>query len=391
MKRLLVSMLFLCCFFATSVKALTVTGIIIEKDSGIPVESANVFFANTTIGTTTNTFGYFSLSTAHKGVSDLVVSHLSYEIFMISIPLEKDSMNILIQLKTKMYPINSVELIGNDPNRDSYLYIFKAGVIGTSENSKKCRLINPSVLHFKKSFEKDNQEEWTLNADTDSVLIIKNEALGYTIKYNLEHFLAHKRSSTLERGFYGYPFFEDEISTADYPNRISRLRKSAYEGSKLHFFRSLYSRTLEENGFEVYTVNQRSPKPNDTDKYGLLADPVFIGKPNVVLEQTEKYLDIYNYLVPDSVTGSVVLAFAEPFEVRYIRKAEEERYFYSRYFFKGLEVRFRSQTSIIRLKDGSIRFFSNGSYEKADELITIGYWSYLKLADTLPFNYVYRK
>jgi hypothetical protein len=391
MKRFLFTVFFILTFFAVRSNPLTVTGKVVDEVTGTPVEYASVFFANTTIGTITDSSGFFTLINSQKGVFELVISHLSYQTYMENISLENDSLNIFVKLKIKAYEIKPVVFIIDDPNRNANLRIFKTGVIGTSENSLYCKIVNPSTLRFYKTYEYENPDEWILKATADSVLVIQNDALGYTIKYNLENFLVHRRSNTMERIFYGYPLFEDLLNKARYPKQISKSRKLAYQGSKLHFFRSLYSHRLKQEGFEIFRIREKPARVNDTQDYGLLADSVFIGKPKVVLEQTEERLNLYNYLVSDSISGSVILSINEPFEVRYVKRGEDNRYYQSKYYSTGLKIRLSSQSSIINLRSGNIRIYQNGSYEKADELVTIGYWSYKKMADSLPFNYVYKR
>jgi hypothetical protein len=391
MKIFLFTLFFILNFFVVRSNPLIVTGKVVDEVTGRPVEYASVFYANTTIGTITDSSGNFTLITSQKGVFDLVISHLSYQTYMETISSENDSLTILIKLKIKAYEIKPVVFIIDDPNRNTNMRIFKTSVIGTSENSINCKILNPATLRFYKSFEYENPEEWILKATTDSVLVIQNDALGYTIKYNLEYFLVHRRSNTMERIFYGFPLFEDCMNSARHSKQISNSRKLAYKGSKLHFFRSLYSQKLKEEGFEIFKIREKPVRVNDTQDYGLLADSVFIGKSKVVLEQTEEHLNLYNYLVTDSISGSVSLSIKEPFEVRYVKRAEDNRYYQSKYYSTGLKVRLSSQSSIINLRSGNIRIYSNGSYEKADELVTIGYWSYKKMADSLPFNYVYKR
>jgi hypothetical protein len=391
MKRILFIIIFFFYFLGSYSKPLTVTGKVVDEISGVPVQYASVFYANTSIGTITDSSGFFTLETSQKGVFDLVISHVSYQTYMETISLERDSLRIFVKLKIKAYEIKPVVFIINDPNRNANLRIFKSGVIGTSENSVNCKIVNPSTLRFYKSYENENPDEWILKATTDSVLVIQNDALDYTIKYNLEYFLVHRRSNTMERIFYGYPFFEDWVNSARYPKQILKSRKPVYKGSKLHFFRSLYSQKLKQEGFDIFKIREKPLRANDNHDYGLLGDSVFIGKSKVVLEQTEERLNLYNYLISDSISGSLILAINEPFEVRYVKRGEENRYYQSRYYSTGLKVRLNSQSSIINLRNGNIRIYSNGSYEKADERVTIGYWSYKKMADSLPFNYVYRR
>lgn len=89
----------------------------------------------------------------------------------------------------------------------------------------------------------------------------------------------------------------------------------------------------------------------------------------------------------DSFSGTKNLTIDEPFEIRYTGRGEENRYKGFHYYYEGLNRIPKAQVSIVKLKNGHIRFYSNGAIEKPDELISIGYWSYKRLADLLPHNY----
>jgi hypothetical protein len=379
--------IFICIFILFYLSAVysntvSVIGKVIDQNTDSPIEYACVFIANTTIGAYSDEKGEFLLSFSQNGVLCLVVSHVSYETFIVNITANKDSLNVLVKLKAKIYELQSVNIIEEDPYREDKIQAFSKGLMGQSKNSLRCRLLNPSVLHLYGKNPQNFSENRDLKVSTDSLLIINNEALGYKIKYKLIYFdLTFKRLM-----FYGYPLFENSVTAMNNDNRIIQRRKVAYEGSKLHFFRSLYSHSLEEDGFEIFRI-MAYEKDTANLKYGLLGDSVFIGKSNVMLKQTKEQLNLYDYLTYDSISGSKKLNINQPFEIRYIRRGEENNYDKYINYFLGLNRTNNAQTTIVKLKNNNIQFYSNGSYEKPDELITIGYWSYKQLADLLPNDY----
>jgi hypothetical protein len=370
-------------FYLSSVYSNTVSviGKVIDQNTGSPIEYACVFIANTTVGAYSDEKGEFLLSFSQNGVLCLVVSHVSYETFIVNLTADNDSLNILVKLKTKIYELQTVNIIEEDPYREAKIDAFSKGLMGQSKNSLRCRILNPSVLHLYGKIPQNFSENGNLKVSADSLLIINNEALGYNIKYKLIYF-DFKRLI-----FYGYPLFENIVTATNNPNRIIQRRKVAYEGSKLHFFRSLYSHSLEEDGFEIYRIMAYEKDTADLI-YGLLGDSVFIGKSNVMLKQTKEQLNLYDYLTYDSISGSKRLDIIQPFEIRYIRRGEENNYNEYINYFLGLNRTNNVQTTIVKLKSNNIQFYSNGSFEKPDELITIGYWSYKQLADLLPYDYL---
>lgn len=384
MKRILPALIFLFCSFYVISNPISIKGKIVDEKTGYPVEYACVFIANTTIGAYSDKKGEFRLTSPTKGVLNLIVTHVSYQTLSTNITANKDSLDLLLKLKVRVYELHSVGISKKDPIRYQKLEIFFAGLLGQSGNALRCKISNPSILHFNGTYSQNFKRGWKMNVSADSLLIIKNNALGYTIRYNLVYFnLDFNRIS-----FYGYPLFEDHYKSDKNHGRISGNRKEAYAGSKLHFFRSLYSHRLEEEGFEIHRIMEQQKDSDDVKDYGLLEDSVFTGKSKVILKQTEEKMDLYGYLASDSITGSKILTIYEPFEIFYLKKGEESRYGNFRNYFTGLKRTNKAQTTIAKIREGNIRFYSNGSFENSDKLVTIGYWSYKQMADLLPYNYL---
>ena len=354
-------------------------GKVIDYNTGFPIKYACVFIANTTVGTSSSDKGEFQLSFSNEGVSNLVVTHIGYQSFITNITENKDSLYILIKLKPQIYEMAAVNIKGKDPNRKYKLKVFSKGLLGQSKNALSCRILNPSILHLHGNIEKNGY----LKVSADSMIIIRNKDLGYTIKYDLVYFEESLNSII----FFGYSFFEDCIDDVRNPKHILRKRKITYEGSKLHFFRSLYSHSLEEEGYEIYRLIPCQKDNIDQRNFSLLEDSIITGDAKINLKQSSQQFNLYEYLTLDSISGTKNLTIDEPFEIRYTGRGEENRYKGFYYYYEGLNRIPKAQVSIVKLKNGHIRFYSNGAIEKSDELISIGYWSFKRLADLLPNNY----
>tara|TARA_R110002033_G_scaffold43675_8_gene85736 strand:+ start:11065 stop:11379 length:315 start_codon:yes stop_codon:yes gene_type:complete len=75
---LLFSILPLFCF------SQTLTGIVVDKATQQPIETVAVYFDNTTIGTTTDSQGEFSIDYTDAVQSTLVISYLGFEKIFVS-------------------------------------------------------------------------------------------------------------------------------------------------------------------------------------------------------------------------------------------------------------------------------------------------------------------
>lgn len=383
-KPTLAILLFICFSLAVNSTTLSVKGKVIDEDTGSPVDLASVFIANTTLGTYSNKKGEFVLTFPKEGVLNLVVSHISYQPYSMNINSDKDSLTLLIKLKVRVYALSNVQISQQDPYRVARFQLFKNLLLGHSKNAADCKILNPSVLHLTGKNPNRPIEELNIAARADSVLLIRNEALGYTIAYNLDYF----NLSAGKIAFYGYPLFRDLTVNSLKPKKIEKKRQAAYEGSKLHFFRSLYAHLLEEEGFEIYRVWAHQKDTSNHQEYGLLEDSLFIGKRDIFLEQTTEKLNLYDYLYDDSISGAKKLLIFQPFEVRYINNGEENNYVKHSYYSLGVKRTKNAQVTIVRLVNNYITFYANGSFVKPDELVTIGYWSYKQMADLLPYDYL---
>ncbi len=74
----------------------TFYGRVIDKITQQPIETAAVYFDNTTIGTTTNEKGEFTIAYTDAVQSTLVLSYLGYELVLISDYRTRS--NIIIEL-----------------------------------------------------------------------------------------------------------------------------------------------------------------------------------------------------------------------------------------------------------------------------------------------------
>ena len=85
------------------------------------------------------------------------------------------------------------------------------------------------------------------SAYTDSPLVFNNTMLGYKISFNLEDFLFDV--VTGENYLFGYARY-GELEDS---NKLTNQQcKNCYYGSSLHFYRSLLSNQLFEQGFGAF-------------------------------------------------------------------------------------------------------------------------------------------
>jgi hypothetical protein len=103
-------------------------------------------------------------------------------------------------------------------------------------------------------------------------LIIQNKALGYKITYWLESF--EHNFSTRILSYSGLTYYEDLIRPNKRKAQAARWilnRESAYEGSVMHFIRSVHAGTLASSGFIVRRLDK--VEGNRKGRYSNVVDP----------------------------------------------------------------------------------------------------------------------
>lgn len=367
-------------FFAIlPVEATVVTGKVTDSKSGLALENVTIFIEGTTIGTTTRKDGLYSLNVVNLGSPKLVASCLGYELKVIPISNNEPIRTLNIVLQRKEYALSEVKVEVKDPNRAENLQLFKTGLFGDSEVGKKCTILNPGVLYFNRSF--PTPKKLTLSAFADSAIVIENETLGYQVRYTL---MGYKRTPT-SIAFLGYQYFIDLYANKKIPSKVLKARQKAYRGSSMHFFRSLYNKSLEQEGFQTYYVDV--VKNNDSTMYkgNILLNTTFTRKNGYILRQTESPIDLYQHL-SNSDKGTI-LEVDVPFEIRYVLDKEESNYLLNDSYYGTLIHQKNMQTTLVRLIDNVLMFFPDGSTNDPTQFTTIGYWSYRKLGEFLPLDF----
>lgn len=230
----------------------TLKGTILDASTNKPLETVAVYFDNTTIGSTTDAKGQFSIDYSDAIQSPLVISYLGYE--KVTIRDYRTKRNITIKLNPTDVSLDEVFLEFDDGlTRKQKLRLFRKEFLGTSKYGKSCKILNEKdiVLRYDK-------KRKTLYASADKPIIINNRALQYQIAFDIIDFEAQYRYANLEE----QDFALDRVAyagTSYYKNldkaqrkSTKRRREKAFKGSVQHFMRTLYQKKLEEEKYEIY-------------------------------------------------------------------------------------------------------------------------------------------
>lgn len=232
-------------FISITLKAQLFEAKIINEKTFEPLESAIIFNNKTLNYTTSDKTGKFSLSIKnYKGI-DIVVTKPGYHSLVINDTLLQ-SLDSLVKLKKREVIIEDIQVIDED-TRKAYISSFEEVFLGKSSFGKKCEILNTVDLVF--SFNSDRN---TLRAYSQRPLVVHNRALGYFVMYTLVDFRLSENKTSID----GYLYFveDSKFASGEY-EKILENRSKSYFGSEMHFFRSLVSNTLNEEG---YTLSRRN-------------------------------------------------------------------------------------------------------------------------------------
>jgi len=238
-------------------QAQNLEGIVTDASTGEPLFAASVYFDNTSIGTTTDFDGKFSIK-LNKPISGLfVVSYIGYHTKMLTI--KNPERLLTLKLEKNVNALSEVVLTSSDEwSRAFKLKEFRREFLGYSKFSKSCSIINEADIVL--NFDKQSKQ---LVASSKRPIIIKNKALNYLITYDLHNFYityamrtegitdlekVHKKPTTVV--YYGTTFFQPIKQKNS--RRVDKNRGLAYTGSVLHFMRSIANNSLLKEKFKIF-------------------------------------------------------------------------------------------------------------------------------------------
>jgi hypothetical protein len=361
MKKLFALVMLAFCFITLSAqKTFLIGGKIIDSATQQPLAGASVFAQNTTQGTTSNSDGVFVMRLPNGGY-DLIISYTGYETRSIRISnTQAPGDSIIISLPQVSKTLEEVAVVATNEVEDGWNQFgkfFFDNFIGTTPNALQCTIQNPQALRF---FYTKNKKRHRLKVTAREDLMIQNNALGYVIRYQLDSF-SYDYNSNISQ-YTGYPFFIEKDTTPDVKEQWTKNRAKTYLGSRLHFMTSLYDSILTDEGFvvEKMDANLKSTKGEEiTNPYDSAS--YHVDSNTVEIDWDGRYRVSYKNVMPDK-------KFLEEFK---------------------LPSNTRAQVTLLDISGG---FFieENGYFYEQYDLVNTGYWAWKKIAESLPYDYVYQ-
>ncbi|HEY5326317.1 MAG TPA: carboxypeptidase-like regulatory domain-containing protein [Mucilaginibacter sp.] len=369
----------------------TISGTVTSADSKKPLPRASVFLSNSAIGSATNEEGKYILSGVRPGQYTLVVSILGYEQYSKTILVGREPMKLDIELAQKPLMLREVVISSNADWKKNY-EAFRKEFIGTDENAKYCEIINPHILNITY-----NPSKELLHADADQFLVVENKALGYRVKFLLNDFKIDKIANLISRE--GQQVFEELPGSEAQKKRWHEKREEAYYGSSMHFYRSLYTDKLAEEGFQIYRLSRYlNPERPDEEvirrkiKYFTEIRRADSANYWIGLANKSKYyrdnlikppLFTFEILNRDEQQGLFDIHFINYLYIVYTKKTDD---IYNKDLYRPLDMP-NYAVSVVTLTAPYAVFDMNGIII-ANPPIYEGAWARDRLSDMLPVDYV---
>lgn len=358
-----------------------ITGRVLDSAGKKPVPGATVFLADALVVAATNTDGRFVLDNVRNGQYSLVVSAVGFGKYKKTVTVHDDVLLGDIMITVKAVRLNEVRIVRNKTFNRKYYKMFAGKFLGSTQNTKSCSILNPKVLNINY-----NDDKEVLTAGSDDFLEIQNKALGYKLKYLLENFISDEQTQSLY--YDGVAAFEQMDGSTSRQKKWEENRLKAYQGSMMHFLRSLVANRMTEEGFTVYKLLRQT-----------ISDP---GADSLARERIKQY----KLLIAQGLPEQQMLAYwrqvshqsttlhkliEKPLKISDILKKTDQQgifaltYPFALYIICNKDNVYRE--SVITFKADCTLFDLNGSILNPESVFIEGSWSNTLIADSLPVDY----
>ncbi len=251
-----VTLIFLFVILCTTAFNQVIKGTIFDQKTDSVICFATVYFNGTFVGTSSDLNGKFRLNISKNVTMPLTISAVGY--YSVTLNDFSTSEPLVIYLKPKTYDLSEAVISSKslERKRRRNLILFKEEFLGTTDNAQECEILNEKDITFNYDSDDDTVKAFALKP-----ILVENKALGYKITYYLDKFEYYKRKEATF--FSGNIIFQEDATTEETQKHLAEMRKNAYLGSRMHFFRALWSNDLKSNGFTVNNSSYQSLLPKE--------------------------------------------------------------------------------------------------------------------------------
>jgi hypothetical protein len=345
--------------------AQTITGLVKEKGTGLPLPFANVFVNNTTQGIATDAEGKFSLSGNFPAEIELVASFIGYVTEVKTISFEgKSEVEVVFDLAFNESNLSEIELKAKRDKswerklgrfEDVFLAVFDDPIIS------KVEILNPWVVEFERV--KGSKKSNYFKASAQEPLIIINQALGYELEYYLQDFRMMRTGSS----FFGQAFYKP-LKESDLDEKLiwDDTRQANYYSSLRHLNRSILVNSPDSIHFVLF---RKVPGPMDRRRSNVFFDEI---------DKTIIPIKKDSILRRPLGDGTYRIFLKDKIEIHHLNKKWDNDYY--SFIFHPI--------SWIEAPGGYYDIDRNGALINPTQLVLSGYLGRHRVARTLPLDFV---
>ncbi|MDB5234929.1 MAG: hypothetical protein JWR44_1922 [Hymenobacter sp.] len=376
------------------------TGVVQDSATHEPLAFASVFLANTTLGVTTTEQGTFEFPKVPAGTYEVVGSYVGYRLGKQSVTVSATPQQVTLLLASTGNQLGEV-VVKPAPNKPEEFQQFSKLFLGGTTFSEQCHISNPDDVQV---LYDDSTSE--LSAQTKGFVQIDNDALGYRLKYYGLQFAFNTDDQTIS--YYGEPVFV-EMKPHDERQRKqwAANRLIAYNGSFMHFLRSVYRNRLQADGFLAQQVrvapNARFERADNLKRALLESRPdgKFTAAEKDSLTKWSREAPAYSTLFPaarpiDSIRRvsadgrHTYLRFTGELQVAHFGEAPDPRYKKRMASLGATGTSYpttKREVSRLQLQVPEAEIQANGSLMNPLEVYNGEYWGFERIGEFLPFDY----
>jgi len=248
-----------------------IIGRITDAVDGNPICEASVFLAKTTVGTTTDSEGYYQLKIPGEGSYLLTISHVGYQ--SVFKDIDPGNISIVYDASLQIKNMEEVTISTKVRFRQNDINLFWRTILGKNPSKRTIQATNPEAVFYYY-----NSDTRILRVNCRVPLHIINYETGYHIQYILNYF-THDYNTGKSDWNYQTVFTELQPKNLQEKNRWRKKREEIYKVSLTAFIKSLYHNTLQINGF-VLADFHLNPDPLNPFHLSLLSTDRILSAPS---------------------------------------------------------------------------------------------------------------
>lgn len=355
--------------FSRTATSQNISGTVTDATEGSALEGVTVFVANTSIMTETDASGSFTLATPPQQSFEVVAAADGYAATAVMVSRDQQSsVTLLLDNAAPMPPPEG----DTDMSRKDLMEFFESTAFSWSKFASDVEMVNPEVLRF--SHDASNN---VISVNASGTFEYDNRALGYKIRiYDFQ--LGGNQIGYGWRGYAVYIPLEPRKKKDE--KNWKKNRAKTYEGSFRHFLKALVDERVKKEEWAAFFVGG----PGAVEDHSPIAEAglrSIYGEPQPIMFD-QKDSDIKR------------LDWAGWLRIQYYGTGGDSRW--ERYIDRFWPVSAMSEAlktgnvSFVKLPDFQAMFDDTGVLSPSENPSTqvMGFWTFYRMADMLPNDYM---